>query len=78
MTQSVHAHQVLNLLAEQDLTYPQLLELIQQSFDQDVTFHTCSIQGMTLVQLLDFFIQRQKVFVEGDLISLNADRVCAH
>ncbi|MBD1559360.1 YecH family protein [Vibrio sp. S9_S30] len=78
MSQSVHAHQVLHLLAEQDLSLPHLLERIQQSFGENATFHTCSREGMKIEALLEFFVQRQKVFVEGEMISLNAARVCSH
>ncbi len=78
MSQSVHAHQALHLLAEQDLNLKQLLERIELSFGNDATFHTCSSEGMTIEELLEFFVQRQKIFVEGEMLSLNAARVCSH
>ncbi len=78
MSQSIHAHQVLNLLVEQPLTIQALTQKIEAEFGADATFHTCSKEGMTIEALLEFFIQRQKVCVEGELISLNAARVCSH
>jgi probable metal-binding protein len=46
MSQSIHAHQVLNLLAEQPLTIQALTQKVEAEFGSGASFHTCNKEGI--------------------------------
>ena len=60
---SVHGHEVLHLLldASAPFTRRTLAMEIGRRFGPEVRFHTCSIDGLTLDQLLAFLLSREKV-----------------
>ncbi|WP_260261996.1 YecH family metal-binding protein [Vibrio intestinalis] len=75
----IHAHNVLNMLADNPMNEQEIRAAVTREFGEDAKFHTCSKQGMDIETLLSFLIQRQKVVqVEGDKWVLNAARMCSH
>ncbi|GAL05680.1 YecH family metal-binding protein [Photobacterium aphoticum] len=79
MTQ-VHAHNVLNMLlaAETPYTRESLTQAVVAEYGEDVRFHTCSQEGLTLDALLTFLLSRRKVVQDGDTLQANPDRMCNH
>lgn len=80
MKQDIHGHMVLNLLlnAEKPLSRSQLEGMIESEFGSDVCFHTCSQQGLTLTELLDFLLSKKKVVELESGLTANPDRICHH
>lgn len=76
----VHAHNVLNMLldAETPFTLEALKQAVFVEYGEDVRFHTCSQQDLTLDALLVFLLDRRKVIQDGDVITANRDRMCNH
>jgi probable metal-binding protein len=75
---SVHAHKILNKLAESAMTKDQIERWAIEEFGADASFRTCSIEGMSLSEVLEFFVARQKVTIQGDTWLLNQANVCSH
>lgn len=78
MTTEVHAHNVLNLLRERPMTKLELEAAVGELFGEQARFRTCKCNGFTLDTLLEFFIEREKVIVDGEVWQINAERVCGH
>ncbi|RTZ13788.1 DUF2492 family protein [Vibrio aquaticus] len=78
MTTEIHAHKVLNLLRERPMSKEALEQVVFQEFGEQARFRTCKCSGFTLDTLLEFFIERQKVTIEGGVWQVNAERVCSH
>ena len=78
MTTEIHAHNVLNLLNEQALTREELAEKLAHEYGAEARFHTCKLNGLDLDALLAFFVEREKVVLEGDKFRTNMARVCSH
>lgn len=75
---SVHAHKILNKLAETAMTKEQVERWVIEEFGVDASFRTCSIEGMSLPEVLEFFVARQKVTIQDDIWVLNQGNVCSH
>ena|ERR1039457_942033 len=79
-TQSIHGHTLLNhvldLGGNESLTT--LRKWAETSHGLDARYHTCSAQGLTYDGLLQFLLERNKIEVSGDRISVIADHVCSH
>ncbi|MDD9180384.1 MULTISPECIES: YecH family metal-binding protein [Aliivibrio] len=80
MKQDIHGHTVLNLLlsAEKPLSRLQLEGMIESEFGSEVCFHTCSQQGLTLTELLDFLLSKKKVVELDSGLTANPERICNH
>ncbi|MDD9157748.1 YecH family protein [Aliivibrio sp. S4TY2] len=80
MKQDIHGHTVLNLLlnAEAPLSRSQLEGMIESDFGGEVCFHTCSQQGLTLTELLDFLLSKKKVVELESGLTVNPERICHH
>ncbi|MGF1784426.1 YecH family protein [Photobacterium swingsii] len=80
MTESVHAHNVLNMLLEDgaDFSLDSLRQAVVALYGEDVRFHTCSLQDLTFDALLTFLLDRRKVIQDGDKIMANRERMCSH
>ncbi len=78
MSDTVHGHEVMQMLAESGQSYPKalLLEKIAEKFGADVRFHTCFADALTAEQLVDFLTQKGK-FVESEQgLSMPAGMMC--
>lgn len=79
MQTSVHGHTVINLVKAQPghFTRQTLLDTVQKEHG-DALFHTCSMQDLTLEQLLDFLISKKKLVLEDGKLVPNEARICNH
>ncbi len=80
MSQSVHGHNVLNMLLAEDTSYTlaSLKQAVVTEYGEDVRFYTCSQQDLTFDALLAFLLDRQKVVQDGETIAANRERMCSH
>ena len=75
-----HARDILNLLIEsqQPYTIETLKEKIANSYGTDQTFYTCKLKDLTIEQLLEFFVAKNKVTVTDDIVTTNIANMCHH
>lgn len=78
MTQ--HGHTILEMILENDRRYSveSLREAALQQFGSDVTFHTCSAEGMSFDGLMAFLFERGKIAEEEGLLTMFPDKLCQH
>lgn len=80
-TESIHGHDVMHMIADAGRAYSKagLIAEIGTKFGENARFHTCSAEGMTAAELVDFLIDRGK-FQSSDEQSLTLDTsaICQH
>ncbi len=78
--QSIHGHEVLHLIhsASAPLTRLALESEIFRRFGPDPRFHTCSLSGLTLDELLEFLTSHGKVVERDGRLSIDLSQICAH
>lgn len=61
--ESVHGHNVLNLVKDhqETLTHDALLALITDHFGAETLYHTCSAHNLSAQQLIEQFLQKGKL-----------------
>jgi probable metal-binding protein len=76
---SVHGHDVIDLIRAADpaLSPAELARQVRQKFG-DAVFHTCSGQNMSLKQLLELLVAKNKITLEAGVLRVNEDNVCRH
>ncbi|MCM2323490.1 MAG: YecH family protein [Oligoflexia bacterium] len=79
MNESFHGHDVMQMMSDADRGYTResLLAAIETRFGATARFHTCSAEGMTGAELLDFLLARGKV-VEADDGLRFGGHTCGH
>ncbi|WP_421226600.1 YecH family metal-binding protein [Aeromonas jandaei] len=80
MSQSVHGHDVMEMMLEQDgqFTRASLKQAMAQRFGADARFHTCSASEMDAEALIDFLGARGKFIEAGEGFQTRADKICNH
>ena len=80
MLTQVHGHDVIDMMraSTQPFTRESLVAAIVERFGPEARFFTCSAEGMTPVELIEFFEARQKFKPAGAGFVFNPDRVCQH
>ncbi|WP_421177553.1 YecH family metal-binding protein [Aeromonas jandaei] len=80
MSQSVHGHEVMEMMLEQDgqFTRASLKQAMAQRFGADARFHTCSSSEMDAEALIDFLAARGKFIEAGEGFQTRADKICNH
>jgi probable metal-binding protein len=80
MTDSIHGHQVMELMLEhgQSLSQQALKALMHGKFGADARYHTCSAQEMDADELIAFLEKKGKFIHSEDGIATAADRICNH
>ncbi len=75
-----HAHDILNLLIEsqQSYTIETLKKEIANSYGADATFYTCKLKDLTIEQLLEFFVAKNKVTIADGIVKTNIANMCHH
>ncbi|MCM2277181.1 MAG: YecH family protein [Oligoflexia bacterium] len=60
---SFHGHDVMQMMMETDqaFSYQGLITAIEMKFGSEARFHTCSSEGMTGAQLIEFLMARGKI-----------------
>ncbi len=77
MPASIHVHEILNHLKQQPLSEAALTEWVVAQWGENARFHTCSQQGLSFSEVLEF-APPQKIFDEMGELSVNTARVCNH
>jgi probable metal-binding protein len=80
MSESVHGHEVLHFMVEcgRGFSRESLIQAVTERFGPEARFHTCSAEGMTAAQLVDFLAARGKFVDTADGFSTRPDRICNH
>lgn len=80
MSESIHAHELLNLIGEQSepLTLDQIKALAAEQFGAEARFFTCRLDDQTIEQIVTFFVKMQKVAPMGEGYVLNRGNMCSH
>ncbi|MFB2871976.1 YecH family metal-binding protein [Aeromonas jandaei] len=80
MSQSVHGHEVMEMMLEQDgqFTRASLKQAMAQRFGADARFHTCSASEMDAEALINFLTARGKFIEAGEGFQTRADKICNH
>lgn len=74
MSTSIHGHEVLHFIIEQEPTRDQLVA----AFAPEARFHTCSAEDMDLDGLLLFLAERGKISDINGRLSADPAKMCAH
>ncbi|RKF21574.1 DUF2492 family protein [Alginatibacterium sediminis] len=80
MSESIHAHAVMELMIENGGSFTQqsLLELLQQQFGMDARFHTCKAQDKTAAEIIEFLEARGKFIASDAGFNTSSDKICSH
>lgn len=80
MTESVHGHEVLEmmLVSEERYTRESLLNAIAAKFGAGASFHTCSGGSMSAGELIDLLEAKGKIRRSGDYLAADAGNMCSH
>jgi probable metal-binding protein len=76
----VHGHDVMSMMADADRSYTraELEAAILERFGPEARFHTCSAEGMTAAELIDFLESRRKFIAVDGKVRTERDRICGH
>lgn len=68
--ESIHGRNILNLVKEhgEPVSREELLTAIGNHFGATARFHTCSASDMTAERLLEMFLEKGKLIMEGEMI----------
>ena len=78
MTQSIHGHQVMEMMTESKKTYSKqaLQTEIANQFGKDARFHTCMDSDLTATQLIVLLTSKGKFVESADGISMSKEHGC--
>ena len=78
MSQLIHGHQVMEMIAESENIYtkPILKTEIAIKFGENIRFHTCMCSDLTADQLIEFLVSKGKIFESTEGIIMNEDFIC--
>ncbi len=79
-TPSIHGHEVMDAMQASGLLFTRdsLASFIAERFGAAARFHTCSAEGMTARELVNFLADRGKFVGTEEGFTLNPARVCQH
>jgi probable metal-binding protein len=80
MSSPVHGHEVIAMIRETQQAYTRetLVAAIIARFGATTQFFTCSAQGMTAGELVDFLDSRGKFMPQAGGFTVDPARVCQH
>ncbi|MBL7056427.1 YecH family protein [Candidatus Woesearchaeota archaeon] len=80
MENKIHGHEVMKMMIEinKPLTKIELEGEIIKKFGKDARFHTCSVQGMTAIALIEFLEKKGKFTESEQGLMTNPNRICSH
>lgn len=75
-----HGHDVLHMMEGNSYTTKEsLVKAIIEKFGAEERFHTCSAEGMTAEELVDFLAARNKFKPSNeDAFTVDSTRICNH
>ncbi len=80
MSNEVHIHEIMKLMIDsgKNYTHASLKAAILQSFGEQATFCSCSMQGLNADQAIDFMEARGKFVPSNEGFSMPAENMCNH
>lgn len=66
------------MAAGRPMSRTEILADIENAFGADARFHTCSAEGMTADELIDFISARSKLVGPEDAMTIDRSQVCDH
>ncbi|MEI6860591.1 MAG: YecH family metal-binding protein [Shewanella sp.] len=80
MSESVHGHQVMELMLTlgKAITKKELKVLMTNNFGESAHYHTCSASGMNADALIALLEKKGKFIESAAGIETAADRICSH
>ncbi|QIQ20960.1 YecH family metal-binding protein [Zophobihabitans entericus] len=76
---SIHGHEVLHMMHEQNYTEDSLLTAINQKFGENARFHTCSKEDMTAQELIALLKHKGKFKPAGEQqFTVDSRKICRH
>ncbi len=80
MPDPVHGHEVMQMMIASGKRYTRdsLRADILERFGPDTRFYTCSAEGMTADQLIDFLESRGKFQSDADGFNTDPSKICNH
>lgn len=75
-----HGHDVLHMMEGKSYTTKEsLVKAIIEKFGPNERFHTCSVEGLTAAELVDFLEQRGKFMPsQQDAFTVDSSKICNH
>ena len=78
MTNQIHGHEVIEMMANQLYTRDTLKTAISARFGADARFHTCSAENLDADALIDFLAARGKFRENAGGLAIDPAKVCNH
>lgn len=80
MSEQIHGHEVMRMMVESGRSYTKetLRQEIADRFGPDARFYTCSAEGMTSAELIEFLERRGKFLLHEDGFSTDKSKICSH
>lgn len=80
MTDSVHGHAVLDVLAAspEPMSRESLREAAARLWGADRRYHTCSASDMSLDDLVEFLLVRRKISEQEHTLIVHPEERCSH
>jgi len=78
MTNQIHGHEVIEMMADQLYTRATLKAAILGKFGAAARFHTCSAENLDADALIDFLAARGKFREHTDGLAIDPAKVCNH
>ena len=77
---SVHGHDLMDMMIETGKSYSAeaLVDAAKEKFGQDVTFHTCSFEGLEPNKLIELLAGKGKFDVNEKGEFSMSERLCRH
>ncbi|WIL17568.1 YecH family metal-binding protein [Prevotella bivia] len=75
-----HGHDVLHMMeGNQYESKEQLVKAVEERFGTDERFHTCSAEGMTAAEIVDFLAKKGKfLFANDHAFTVDTTKICNH
>jgi probable metal-binding protein len=77
--EQIHGHEVIALIKDANpaIKQDELINTIKENFG-DAKFHTCSVEGMSAEELIEFLESRDKLFFENGEVHIKEANICDH
>ncbi len=73
-----HGHEVLHMMEGNSYTEESLIQAINDKFGADERFYTCSAEGMTAAELVEFLKAKGKFTPKEDGFTVDTTKICNH
>ena len=78
--ESIHGHDVIDMIQQAGRAFSrsELVAAIGEKFGVGARFHTCSAEGLTADDLVEFLSIRGKFVSTDGALAIDASKVCQH